>query len=324
MIRFVSAVGLCVIAVQSVMAQCNSTRSCIWLSPSNQPLVSGLPSTVSKVPDIYKFASEAGGSVYVWGRPASGQTLRNWSLNLGSKTAGAITFSGSTVYNPQNGGVDRWEYVSEPTGDSDDINAILAFTLLDPNTHGVGISDATSGGDPLYDASIDAWLLAKIDYTFAYTIEKSTTLFLQIGTLGMNYDGQSSTATDVVFGDATETALNAGPSGDRNTDSSMADATIHILATPDAEFDGDTFVTGLDFLIWQRNHGTAGPQSSGDATGDGNIGEADLAAWELQLGDFIPLVAAQTAVPEPTTLGLAGLAALGLLSIFRRSAQRTR
>jgi hypothetical protein len=54
------------------------------------------------------------------------------------------------------------------------------------------------------------------------------------------------------------------------------------------DFDWDGDVDGADFLLWQTN----------PAVGD-------LADWEANYGTFAPMAAAASAVPEPSTLGLA-------------------
>ncbi|MBL9161479.1 MAG: N-acetylmuramoyl-L-alanine amidase [Planctomycetaceae bacterium] len=62
---------------------------------------------------------------------------------------------------------------------------------------------------------------------------------------------------------------------------------------PVADFDGDGFVGGADFLAWQRGFGSATPVlADGDANGDGAVDAADLAAWQTQFGGPSPGVAA--------------------------------
>jgi hypothetical protein len=61
-----------------------------------------------------------------------------------------------------------------------------------------------------------------------------------------------------------------------------------------ADFDGDGFITGLDFLLWQIGFGTAAPNATkadGDADNDLDADGADLSVWELQYGGPAPLVA---------------------------------
>jgi len=68
------------------------------------------------------------------------------------------------------------------------------------------------------------------------------------------------------------------------------------------DFDGDGFVDGQDFLLWQRN------------TAVGNLSD-----WEANFGTT-PLVAAMQAVPEPTSLVLL---CLGLAPLVGRRVKRS-
>lgn len=85
---------------------------------------------------------------------------------------------------------------------------------------------------------------------------------------------------------------------------------------PSADFDSDGFITGLDFLDWQRNVGLASgaTKAQGDADNNGTVDSDDLVIWETQYGGAAPIISA-TSVPEPTTYTLA-LAAL--CRLFRR------
>ena len=70
----------------------------------------------------------------------------------------------------------------------------------------------------------------------------------------------------------------------------------------DADFDDDTFVTGSDFMIWQRNVGrtTGVSNATGDANGDNLVNADDLAIWRLQFGTTIPVtvpLASSTSAP---------------------------
>lgn len=56
-----------------------------------------------------------------------------------------------------------------------------------------------------------------------------------------------------------------------------------------ADFDNDGDADGMDFLLWQRGFGTAGPEASkqdGDADGDADVDADDLALWQLTFGAF--------------------------------------
>lgn len=76
-----------------------------------------------------------------------------------------------------------------------------------------------------------------------------------------------------------------------------------------ADFNGDNIVDGADFLIWQAGFGTGNSLATGDANGDLAVNDLDLGIFKTQFGtDPTPAVGAIGAVPEPTTLALAGLA----------------
>lgn len=77
-----------------------------------------------------------------------------------------------------------------------------------------------------------------------------------------------------------------------NTDNSVTFSPL----LPNADFDEDGFVTGLDFLAWQRGYGIQAPNATvadGDADGDLDADQSDLAVWEFQYGGPAPLLPAQ-------------------------------
>ena len=72
-----------------------------------------------------------------------------------------------------------------------------------------------------------------------------------------------------------------------------ADARLLTLSPEEillADFDSDNTVTGLDFLAWQRNFGTASPaaeHSDGDADFDGDVDAQDLSKWQETYGSGV-------------------------------------
>jgi hypothetical protein len=94
----------------------------------------------------------------------------------------------------------------------------------------------------------------------------------------------------------------------------------------DADFDGNGFFGGGDFLVWQRNLGklVGATNADGDADGDGDVDRNDLTLLNTAITNqnTPPLVLnAFAAVPEPATLGAAAIGA-ALLALAGRAARR--
>lgn len=86
-----------------------------------------------------------------------------------------------------------------------------------------------------------------------------------------------------------------------------------------ADYDDDSDVDGADFLLWQRQFGTAVPPGTGaDGSGNGQVDAADLTLWKTQYGTTPPAVAAAAAVPEPVGCSLAAVALGGMALAARR------
>ena len=295
----------------------------IWLSAVGDVNVgSAPPATAGTVESVSHGYGSNTGTLYVWARPDSGDTLANWSLRVISSNSSILTLDSSAVetLNPVLGDtgspdfddIVRWEFVDEPTGSSSSLNDIQGINIFSVDRTGVGIgpdSTGTTYTDPLYDAANDAWLIAQVDYTLTGTLG-STNLFLQIGDQGINNQGETSSQTDVVFGDLTDLPALNGNTG-RLTSSTNADAVIEKTNNPHANFDGDDDVDGRDFFTWQRGFGmTSASHSQGDADGSGTIDALDLTAWQQQFGGPAVLAAlsATSVVPEPASLLLLSIA----------------
>ncbi len=97
-----------------------------------------------------------------------------------------------------------------------------------------------------------------------------------------------------------------------------------VASANSADFDGDSDVDGADFLIWQRGVGTASPGlSDGDANSDGNVNGLDLDIWKLNFGVPQAQVAA-SAIPEPSSVVLLGLAGLATAVVYHKGPMRSR
>ena len=83
-----------------------------------------------------------------------------------------------------------------------------------------------------------------------------------------------------------------------------------------ADFDLDGDVDADDLARWKTGLGTGTLHSQGDADLDGDVDLADLMAWQNQFGNSLPLLEAETAVPEPSGLLLLVLGTIPIC--FRR------
>jgi surface-anchored protein len=75
----------------------------------------------------------------------------------------------------------------------------------------------------------------------------------------------------------------------------------------DGDYDEDGDVDGADFLLWQRQLGSAVPAgTAADGSGNGVVDEADLGVWRDNFGaqSSSGSASAATNVPEPTAIAL--------------------
>ncbi len=98
-------------------------------------------------------------------------------------------------------------------------------------------------------------------------------------------------------------------------------AWIQVASPAAADFDEDGDVDNADLAAWENNYGLSGSAEHyhGDANGDLQVDGTDFLIWQEQFGQGVPLVAAVTSVPEPGTAFLASFAAVSLLGYRRRS-----
>ena len=96
-----------------------------------------------------------------------------------------------------------------------------------------------------------------------------------------------------------------------------------LLASLPGDYNNDGQVNGADLAKWQAALGTsvANPFEGADGDGDLDVDAADFLIWQRQFGQSVdPVQATGTQVPEPTTLGLLGLATLTLAGRQNRDA----
>jgi hypothetical protein len=86
----------------------------------------------------------------------------------------------------------------------------------------------------------------------------------------------------------------------------------------EADFNMDGNVDGNDLTAWKNGFGTGSTKGQGDADGNGVVDGADFLTWQRQFGTSPTVGVNAAAVPEPTALGLAVAAGLGLVARRRR------
>lgn len=192
----------------------------------------------------------------------------------------------------------------DPDGGPDE-SVVGANSFFKLNDFGVGLR-STGWHNLRVDISSDDGV--GTDYAF-YVDGVLAERVSNIGTVPRSMDhirlGSGITSTKAAYTDNMSLILN--PDG--------------VVAPPtnNADFNADNIVDGKDFLIWQRGFGAAGTLATGDANNDTLVNDADLAIFKTQFGtDPTPAVGAVAAIPEPTTLALAGVAVLGTLASARR------
>lgn len=86
----------------------------------------------------------------------------------------------------------------------------------------------------------------------------------------------------------------------------------------DYNFDGK--VDAIDYAVWRDAKGSMGAGLPADGNGDGVIDDADRTIWANNYGAMAmsPATATGAAIPEPTTVLLAGLAIAGVATARRR------
>jgi hypothetical protein len=87
-----------------------------------------------------------------------------------------------------------------------------------------------------------------------------------------------------------------------------------------ADFDEDGDVDGADLVKWKAGYGADGDANhmAGDADGDKDVDGNDFLNWQRGVGNGVRAKPAVGAVPEPATLMLGCVAAIGMAASARR------
>lgn len=283
-------------------------------------------------PEVPTIQVLAGGTTTfdIWARPASGETLSAFSLNLVSTQSATLDFQSIDVYNPTVQvlpTLQRHQLVfdtSEGLAIGVPANYIEAFSGLSLLDGSSGLSDSIGIG-PSCDLNdvhcsgglgADSWRVATVTYQ-AGAAGTTTDLYLEIGTQGLVHEGGTPTDSSAVFGLPTDTIHRWDTSGGQDNRDlyvntigayvglGLPDATIDVVAQLDsADFDGSTLVEGLDFLIWQRGYGSGTMFSEGDADHNGMVDTDDLVVWQNQYGTVAVATAVSVTIPEPSSIWL--------------------
>ena len=92
-----------------------------------------------------------------------------------------------------------------------------------------------------------------------------------------------------------------------------------INSSSPADFNSDGHTNGRDYLIWQRGFGIEvnAFRADGDADGDGDVSQDDLAVWRAEYGSFNPIYSLR-AIPEPASGVMLGIVMLLSVAMLRR------
>jgi autotransporter-associated beta strand protein len=96
------------------------------------------------------------------------------------------------------------------------------------------------------------------------------------------------------------------------------DLAVTVAAASDADFNDDDMIDAADYVVWRKFNPTPAPdgaQGIGDANGDDDVDQDDYDEWRRNFATPSPGSGGSNsaAVPEPTTLVLASMAAMFVL-----------
>ncbi|MEX2307362.1 MAG: PEP-CTERM sorting domain-containing protein [Pirellulales bacterium] len=263
----VVAIGLLLLITLAAPLRVSADPAHFWISTSN--IFSPAPEApaIDGVRDSVRY-------LHIWAQPPPGKRLQNFSLNLVADPA-VVSFVNSSivVYNPEIDGKKRFEFVYDAsegltaTGSSQfppyQIRGMQGFSIrgVVPFVYGgityAGIGGTTCDNDPYcaMTANGPAWLLASVA-SRAITDSGSAQYFLRIGANGMNYAGESTSQTSVVFGTDSEPQYNASTDREKTLPNDTT-ADFVLNARPQAEVI-DTHWSGGDGQ-WNQIAGGGAP-----------------------------------------------------------------
>lgn len=158
-------------------------------------------------------------------------------------------------------------------------------------------------GDVLLAGSVSVQLTAG----FTLSLQQEFEIINVGGTLTGSFAGKPQDSVVAVLGGIPLLVNYQG--GDGN------DVVLYTPASFEADFDSDLDVDTADLAQWEGDYGINGLS---DANGDGLSNGLDFLIWQQQFGyDATPLVAATTAIPEPTAALMLGCVVLPWLSGLR-------
>ena len=90
------------------------------------------------------------------------------------------------------------------------------------------------------------------------------------------------------------------------------------VTTPLAgDYNGDGTVDAADYVVWRKSLGQTGPNLAADGNNSGTVDQADYDHWRAAFGQSSTGLSATTNIPEPTTLMLVLVAAVGFSPMTR-------
>jgi len=252
------------------------------------------------------------GTVTLTSSTVSGNsTAGDYAFGGGIHSSGTVTLTSSTVSN------NHADYSNAIGGGIWNSNGTITITnsIVAGNTAGGGSPDINPGSG-IFDINFSL-----LGTAVTPDAGGSGNIFNNTPLLGPLADNGGPTQTHaLLFGspaiDAGDPAIVSPPSFDQRGSGfdrvrdgdAIPGAVIDIGAfelqapiVPSADFNGSGFVTGLDFLAWQRGFGTPAPtaaKTDGDADNDGDVDGTDLGFWESQFGGPAPLAALSTVSTE--------------------------